>query len=370
MLDALKDLLQGSMLSESAQQQISEAWEQKLHEARQEIVAEMREEFAGKYEHDKAVMTQALNKLVSESLKSELTEFAQERKAVAEDRVRGQRKLKETASKLEKFVTGVLAEEIKDLRIDRAQYKQSLTQLESFVNRSLKGELKEFARDKQAVVEARVKLVTEGKKQLAQLKQQFIDRSARAVQEHIKASLNTELTQLRESIEVARENEFGRKIFEAFAGEFTTSVLNENQSIKQMRSQMQKMEQKLAESNVAITASKKLAESRTREAKKLNESIARERKLNSLMKSLSRDKAETMHALLESVQTDRLDVAFKKYLPAVVSGKDIARAKPLVESKREVTGNKRSTLVESKKEQADESVSNIIDIKRLAGLNR
>lgn len=370
MLDALKELLQGSMLSEGAQQQISEAWEQKLHEARQEIVAEMREEFATKYEHDKAVMTQALNKLVSESLKTELTEFAQERKAVAEDRVRGQKKLKETARKLETFVTSVLAEEIKDLHADREQYKQSLNKLESFVNESLSKELKEFARDKQAVVEARVRLVSEGKKQLTQLKQQFIDRSARAVQEHIKASLKTEMSELRESIESARENEFGRKIFEAFASEFTTSVLNENQSIRSMRSEMKQLEKKLAESAQAAEASKKLAESRAREAKKLSESIARERKLNSLMKSLGRDKAETMHALLESVQTDRLDAAFKKYLPAVISGKEVERAKPLVESKRAVTGDKKSTLVESKKEQAEESVSNIVDIKRLAGLNR
>jgi hypothetical protein len=69
-----------------------------------------------------------------------------------------------------------------------------------------------------------------------------------------------------------------------------------------------------------------------------------------------------MTELLESVKTDSLRTAFEKYLPAVLNEDRsvTARKAVITESKSEVTGNKTAKNVEEK--------SNIIDIKRLAGL--
>jgi hypothetical protein len=70
-----------------------------------------------------------------------------------------------------------------------------------------------------------------------------------------------------------------------------------------------------------------------------------------------------MTDLLESVQTDRLRSAFDKYLPAVIDGNTPAKKKAVLAEAKEITGNKEETNVSSK---ADDS--NVIDIKRLAGL--
>jgi hypothetical protein len=72
--------------------------------------------------------------------------------------------------------------------------------------------------------------------------------------------------------------------------------------------------------------------------------------------------------LLESVQTGRLKAQFDKYLPAVIDGNTPAKkAKTLTEGK-EITGNRENTNASS--QQADaESNSNVITMKRLAGLN-
>ena len=75
MLDAIKPLLDSGIINESTQTAISEAWETKLTEARETIRAELREEFAGRYEHDKSVMVEALDKMVTESLTAEIAEF-------------------------------------------------------------------------------------------------------------------------------------------------------------------------------------------------------------------------------------------------------------------------------------------------------
>jgi len=69
-----------------------------------------------------------------------------------------------------------------------------------------------------------------------------------------------------------------------------------------------------------------------------------------------------MMDLLESVQTTKLRSAFDKYLPAVIDGKGPAKKAVLAEAK-EVTGNRTNNDI-----KADAFDSNVVDIKRLAGL--
>ncbi len=74
-----------------------------------------------------------------------------------------------------------------------------------------------------------------------------------------------------------------------------------------------------------------------------------------------------MRSLLESVQTPKLKSAFDKYLPAVLNTGSEKKAKaPLTESVSVVDGNKSATQA---KEVESEGNSNVIDLKRLAGLN-
>ncbi len=63
MLDAIKPLLDSNLITEETRQEINEAWEAKLNEAREQARAELREEFAQRYEHDKSVMVEALDKM-------------------------------------------------------------------------------------------------------------------------------------------------------------------------------------------------------------------------------------------------------------------------------------------------------------------
>jgi len=67
-----------------------------------------------------------------------------------------------------------------------------------------------------------------------------------------------------------------------------------------------------------------------------------------------------MGSLLESVQTAKLRSAFDKYLPSVLNEGTATTKKALTESKA-VTGNKPN-------EQSDAATSNIIEIRRLAGI--
>jgi hypothetical protein len=99
MFDAIKPLLDSGIINEETRTAINEAWEAKLVEARDAIRAELREEMASRYTHDKQVMVEALDKMVTESLAAEIQEFASEKKAVVEDRVRVKNYMMESAGR-------------------------------------------------------------------------------------------------------------------------------------------------------------------------------------------------------------------------------------------------------------------------------
>ena len=365
MLDAIKPLLDSNLITEETRQEINEAWEAKLSEAREQARAELREEFAHRYEHDKQVMVEALDKMITESLQAEVQQVRAEKRQLAEDRVRFQGKMKESAAKFDNFMVTKLAEEIGELRRDRKMHNEGLEKLENFVVHALAREIQEFATDKRDLAETKVRLVREARGKLESLKSRFVRESAakmsRAVSQHLKA----ELTQLQEDIQIARENSFGRRIFEAYAAEFGATHLNENAEVRKLHGLVQHKDQQLAEAIRLTERAKVVVESKEREVRMLKESSQRQELMAELLAPLNQDKADVMRNLLESVQTTRLKSAYEKYLPAVMEDRSVKAQKVITENRSVATGDK---TVPSGQQDDRESKSNVIDLKRLAGL--
>ena len=363
MLDALKPLLDSDLINEETRSEISEAWEAKMTEAREQVRAELREEFAQRYEHDKTVMVEALDRMVTEGLTAEIEAVAAEKQALAEDRVKFNVKMKESATKFNDFMVTKLAEEIGELRKDRQQHSQGLEKLEKFVVQALAGEIMEFAQDRRDVVETRVRLVREARGQLEALKSRFVKESAAKMSHSVAKHLRAELSQLQEDIKIARENNFGRRIFEAYAAEFGATHLNENAAVRELNRMVADKNRQLAEATQTLEKAKVLVESKEREIRMIKESNVRESTMEELLAPLNEEKREVMKNLLESVQTARLKGAFEKYLPAVLAEGRPAKARSVIaESHVAVTGDKSVKVIE------EEDRSNVIDIKRLAGL--
>jgi len=364
MLDAIKPLLESGIINEETSVAINEAWESKLNEAREQVRSELREEFAQRYEHDKTIMVEALDKMMTDGLNAEIAEFQQEKLAMNEDRVKAQRKLQENVTKVNDFMITKLSEEIKELRAERKLQTESQQKLEQFIVHALSREIKEFSQDKQAVIEAKVKLVAEGRQQLEALKAKFVAESAKRVNESVVKHLKGELSQLKEDIMTARENDFGRRIFESFASEFSATHLNEKAETRKLFTQLKEKDAQLAESIKTISNAKKLIESKEREVRIIKESNVRQKTMEELLSTLNEEKASVMRNLLESVQTPRLQAAFDKYLPSVLNTitekKEVK--KPVLSESKAITGDKTVKQVEV------EERGNVIDLKRLAGL--
>ena len=260
-----------------------------------------------------------------------------------------------------------LAEEIKELRSDRKSMKEGQEKLEQFIVHALAREIKEFSQDKQAVVEAKVKLVAEGREQLEALKAKFVAESAKRMNTVVTKHLKGELSQLKEDIKSAREHNFGRRIFEAFASEFSVTHLSEKQETRKLMNQLADKDQQLAEAAQKAAEAQKLVESKEREVRIIKESNERNKVMGELLSTLNEEKAKVMKDLLESVQTPRLQAAFDKYLPAVLNNiteKKEPKKQMISESVKEVTGDKTAVKQKIEVEDGDK----LIDFKRLAGL--
>jgi hypothetical protein len=176
----------------------------------------------------------------------------------------------------------------------------------------------------------------------------------------VSTHLKAEMGQLKEDIKSARENNFGRRIFEAYATEFGATHLNENAEVRKLTAAIVKKDIQLAEAVKIQHQAKKLIETKNHQIKVIKEANERDATLDELLSPLNDEKRLVMTSLLENVQTSRLKNAFEKYLPAVLSeAKAVKRATALTEQ----TGNKTATVVKN-----DDNANNVIELKRLAGL--
>lgn len=362
MLEALKTLFENNVVSEDVKAEIESAWEKRIVENRTQVAQQLREEFAQRYEHDKGVMLEAVDRMLGDQLREEIAQFVEDRSQLAEAKAKVILKAKKDAKTMKEFVVRQLATEVKDLHEDQKQIAGKFIKLEQFVVEALAQEIAEFHTDKKEIVETKVRLVREGRQAFTKVKEQFVKRAAKLVESAVEQTLSKEIIQLKEDIETARRNDFGRKLFEAFSNEYQTSYLSEKSETSKLLKVIDMKEMALAQAKNDAQQARQLAESNERKIKALVESKHRQELMHELLAPLAKDQKAIMSELLESVQTLKLEDSFSKYLPAVVAGEAPQKRKALVEA-REITGNK---IPNSASSNAGDS--HIVDIRRLAGL--
>jgi hypothetical protein len=359
MLDAFKQLVESGVMTEEVKTELESAFNKKIQENRDQVSAELREEFAQKYNHDRTVMVEAIDKMLSDRLAAEMAELHEDRKALAEAKAQYHQAITTKSKVLESFVLQQLGKELAEFQSDRKKVAENFAKLEDFVVHALAKEINEFAVDKRQLAETRVKLVREAKSKFDEIKSSFIKQAAKVVENTVTKKLTSEIKQLKEDIDSARNNDFGRKIYEAFAQEFSSSFLNEKSETSKLLKIIEKKDAELAQAQSTIEQKQTIAESKERELRITKDLMERKEVMAELLAPLSADKREIMKELLEGVQTKKLNESFEKYLPAVMEEKKISKKTVLAES-TVITGNRES--------KPTVGLDNIVDIRKLAGL--
>jgi len=363
----IKELLENEVLGEDVRTSIQEAFDNKIKAMEQKL----QENYSARYTNDKAVLVEAMDKMLGDAIRAELTEFAEDRSALIKQRAKLSQetteakklyvtKMMEHAKMLNSFVAkqlkGELVEFVEDRKTLEAQrremakelqtvressareLKTRVNKLEGFVLKQLSEEIAEFHADKKALVEQRVKLAQEGKKKLAEAQSKFINRATSAVDKTLNEVIKNELMQWRGDIMEARKNNFGRRIFEAVAAEYMASYLSEGSEVKKLSRQLQEQKAALEEARVKVKEQNTLVESANAKANAAADRLQRMHIINELLAPLARDKKAIMVDMLRDIKTSNLKETFTRYLPAVVNGAQTPQTKvALAETARHKT---------------------------------
>lgn len=262
---------------------------------------------------------QALRDEVSVEVRAELIEqYTKDREALVEN--------------VEQQVSKLLAEELTELKDDISAFRD----LE---------------------VEAAANLV-EAKKELAVQLGTELDQLVEHLDNFLEERLTDELNELQEDLREARENQFGRKIFESFMSEFNRSFVDEESLFKKLSV----MEDKLAD-----------AESRLFEAEQATRKATRVKKLDEVLAPLTGVKREQMALILKNVETDKLQEAYNRFVGRILKEETAAPRKPLTESTAKPTTVKtgdatQEVVTEATKPDVQKPSPTTIRMLNLAGL--
>lgn len=289
--EILNKLLQSELLSEETKAEISEQWTDSVEAFKTQV----REEVSGQ-------------------VRLELAEqWAGERD--------------ELIAKVDTFVAEALTMEITELRGDIDRF------------RDLEAEYAE-------------KLVEE-KHKLAEEVASELDGLVDKIDQFFEMRLASEMEELKEDLAVVKQNEFGRKIFEAFAETYGTSYVDEDA----VQSKLAIAESKLADAEAALAERED----------KLNKMV-REAKMEQVLSPLTGKKREQMAMVLRSIETSRLEESYKFFIgrvlkedavPATVVTEAAAAPKTTI-----VTGEPAATIVESQ----GAKTTDLANLRRLAGI--
>ena len=362
MLEALKSLFETNGISEEIRAEIESAWNQKVEENKLSATADLRKEFAEKYEHDKASLTDAVDKMVSERIEAEMAEFAEDKKQLAEEKVKYATQIGEHTEKLKAFVFDQLKGEVAELHSDQKVMAENFVKLEDFVVEALSKEIAEFQKDKQDVAETKVRLIREAKAHFEKVRSNFVKKGAEKVSEVVGKTLKQEISSLKEDIEAARKNDFGRRLFESYQQEYSQSFLNEKGETAKLLKVVDVAKLQAEEAKKTVDEKQKVIEAKEQEIATIKEAAERSDVINELVQPLNAEQKEIMNNLLESVQTGALRKQFEKYIPAVLNGRTPAKKQAINEG-TEITGDKQINIV-----NGSQFNSNIVDIRRLAGI--
>ena len=406
----IEDILNETLAPEM-KASLQEAFDNKLEEARREIEESAAADVAARYEHDKNQMVEAMEQMLTDVIRvheeakaAEIAKLKESRakyqQALVENKNLVRARLKEMAANSGKIISEHLSSEIKALHEQKLaianeaktlsegveevktnlveNHKLHLSKINEFVTTQLKKELSEFEQDKRALVETRVKLVKENKAKLAEAQAKFVKEAAKRAEEAINERLSAEITQLHEDIERNRENDFGRRIFEAVAAEYMTSHLAEGSQTRKLQAVLEAREAALAEKAEEINAvQQKLDEAAKqiaaaeRKVQLTEDRLSRNKIMSELLSNLRGEKRVMMESMLDTVKTSQLRASFDKLLPAVLSESkrkaDAPTGKEVLKENRVVTGDRQTRETTPQVTEHDQVVAEIV---HLAGIRK
>lgn len=347
-------------LAAPVQQVIKEAFETKLNEARETIYAQARKEINEKYKADFEALVKGSEAFIKESIEEECDDLNKEKEELKEK----SEKCDESLVKFQKMIAEQLAKEVVGIRKERAQLSEKLASFDKFIKESISEYANSLNEEKQKYIKSTAEVIENGLKMQESAKSAFIKTAVKTAADMIYENMAEEIASLKKDIKEAQQNEFGKRIFEQFSGEFKAIFLNENKEIQKIKAEKAELENKIKKAD-RLLESKNLQVSALKDEIEVQKEL---RKRDSIIaeasKGLSSTKQEVLKRMVESVPTERLEKTISEYIPSVLgqtTTKKFTESKVVKTAPKMVvkTGDPVNESVQEKKEPAVAPKNNI-----------
>lgn len=347
-------------LAAPVQKVIKEEFDKKLEEARETIYAQARKEINEKYKADFEALVKGSEAFIKESIEEECDDLNKEKEELKEK----SEKCDESLVKFQKMIAEQLAKEVVGIRKERAQLSEKLTSFDKFIKESISEYANSLNEEKQKYIKSTAEVIENGLKMQESAKSAFIKTAVKTAADMIYENMSEEIASLKKDIKEAQQNEFGKRIFEQFSGEFKAIFLNENKEIQKIKAEKAELENKIKKAD-RLLESKNLQVSALKDEIEVQKEL---RKRDSIIaeasKGLSSTKQEVLKRMVESVPTERLEKTISEYIPSVLgqtTTKKFTESKVVKTAPKMVvkTGDPVNESVQEKKEPAVAPKNNI-----------
>lgn len=359
MEEILKKLLNNEVFNTETRKAVGEAFKAALDEAKQDQEKVIRAEMSERFENEKKQIHNALEQFLEAELRDHVAEF---RNGVEEvNKLKSQYADKTLAVKeqAQKYV------------------RSRLAAVEKVIERVLETEITDLHESEKANRRAYLKAIEESKALGQADREAFRDKGAAVLEEIINVKFAGQLEELREDIKAAREADFGRVLFESYYALFRRQFFDSSKEFKALRTKLEETQLRLKK--VKTVATKKVSEATLRAKKaelakaRIQESAERRAKIGKMLEGLGGKRRDKMRLILEAAKTQDLVKTYKRFLPEILNeGKHSApvrKTRKIEEAALELkTGGQRSRK-EKLTEEAPQIDEDILEIKRLAGVN-
>lgn len=347
-------------LAAPVQKVIKEEFDKKLEEARETIYAQARREINEKYKADFEALVKGSEAFIKESIEEECDDLNKEKEELKEK----SEKCDESLVKFQKMIAEQLAKEVVGIRKERAQLSEKLASFDKFIKESISEYANSLNEEKQKYIKSTAEVIENGLKMQESAKSAFIKTAVKTAADMIYENMAEEIASLKKDIKEAQQNEFGKRIFEQFSGEFKAIFLNENKEIQKIKVEKAELENKIKKAD-RLLESKNLQVSALKDEIEVQKEL---RKRDSIIaeasKGLSSTKQEVLKRMVESVPTERLEKTISEYIPSVLgqtTTKKFTESKVVKTAPKMVvkTGDPVNESVQEKKEPAVAPKNNI-----------
>lgn len=305
----LDSFFASEVLTDAVKKDIREGIEALLAEKVEQTEKDVRAQIAEEYKRDMSRLIEAMDQKLDEGMTRYVKETLAERNQA-----------KALAAKAAKAIAEANTRANKRMNV-------ALEKLSERVSARLEAELKPIYEDRELERAANMRKLKEADVREEERKQKFIENGAAVLEKIVESKLANFITSIKTDLDYARENDFGRKIFEAFSDMFENDFMKRDTLVNKLKSKLDETKKSLKEHKERSASEvKKLSETARKESaahRKLRETVARTQKINKLTESLTGSARAQMRQLLETAATDKLEDTFKRYRSVVTEGKVI-----------------------------------------------